>query len=61
MSLLKLSLFVLVVFLNEAVFGEKFAFTGYKLLKIQPTNDLHIETVSQWEHNVDVGVFFYQV
>jgi hypothetical protein len=54
MLLLKLSLFFLVVGLNKAAFGEKFAFTGYKLLKIQPKTELHLQVVSEWENNLDV-------
>ena len=48
------SIFVFLLVVNNAL-SEKHSFVGYKLIRLTPTNDVHLKLIQEWEHNPEVN------
>ena len=56
MDILNLRL-VLILALASSILAEKFSFDNYKLIRINPQIEAHLEIIANWEDNLDVKYF----
>ena len=56
MNGLKLSLFLLLVSASSII-SETFSYDNYKLIRINPQIQDHLEIIAKWEDNLDVKFF----
>jgi hypothetical protein len=39
--------------------AEKFSFQDFKLIKMNPQSKFHLDTLADWQHNLDVSILYF--